>query len=358
MHPHDPTLSDVTFVIDGPLDQPTGGYLYDRLVIDGLRQRGGNVTMVNLVDAPGIGTALRENGRLALALARRPAGSVTIIDELCHPRALLAAALHRARPRGRLVALVHHLTASERKGLARIGRLALERPLIEAADRILVTSHTTREVLTRAGVEASRITAVLPGCDRLGMRAASPERAASGAVRLLFLGSVTPRKGVLELVRAFAAAHGEATLTLAGPLDRDLAYTARVREELERSPKRAAVRLTGALTGEALVAELNTHDVLVLPSHYEGFGIAIAEAVAHGLAVISTTAGAIPEVVRDGAEAILVTPGDERALAAAIARVTGDPGKLAAMQAAAIERAAALPRWSDTQREFAAALSG
>ena len=106
------------------------------------------------------------------------------------------------------------------------------------------------------------------------------------------------------------------------------------------------------------MAALNAHDVLVLPSHYEGFGIAIAEAVAHGLAVISTMAGAIPEVVRDGAEAILVTPGDERALAAAIARVTGDPGKLAAMQAAAIERAAMLPRWSDTQREFAAALTG
>ena len=84
--------------------------------------------------------------------------------------------------------------------------------------------------------------------------------------------------------------------------------------------------------------------------------IAIAEALAHGLGVVSTTAGAIPEVVRDGREAILVPPGDERALAAALVRVVRDPALLTAMQAAAIVRAQALPRWEDTQRDFAEAL--
>ena len=72
--------------------------------------------------------------------------------------------------------------------------------------------------------------------------------------------------------------------------------------------------------------------------------------------MISTTAGAIPEVVRDGREAILVPPGDERALAAALVRAVDDPSLRAAMQAAAIARARALPRWKDTQREFADAL--
>lgn len=116
--------------------------------------------------------------------------------------------------------------------------------------------------------------------------------------------------------------------------------------------------MAGALQAAALTEALDHHDLLVLPSRYESYGIVLAEAVAHGLGVISTTAGAIPEVVRDGAEAILVPPGDERALAEAITRAVSDPIRRAEMQAQAIARARALPRWSETQRAFAEAIAG
>lgn len=346
----------VTFVIDGELDQPTGGYLYDRIVIDGLRARGAAVQLVGLATGGSLST-LRENARLAAAVARAPRGAVIVIDELSHPRAVLAAALHRRRPRARLIALVHHLAASEREGFRRGARLAIERVLLDAADLAIVTSFTTRAVLARAGVDPTRIAVVQPGCDRLGTRPAPPAPAPDGHARLLFLGSITPRKGVLELVRAFSAAPGRATLTLVGAADRDLPYVAQVRAAIARAPARDRIRLTGTLDDAAITAALDDHDLLVLPSRYEGFGMAIAEAVAHGLGVISTTAGAIPEVVRDGAEAILVPPGDERALAAAIALAVGDPGRRAEMQAQAIARARMLPRWSDTQRAFAEALA-
>jgi glycosyltransferase involved in cell wall biosynthesis len=147
-----------------------------------------------------------------------------------------------------------------------------------------------------------------------------------------------------------------ATLTLIGPADRDLAYAAAVRAAIARSPARDRIRLTGTLPDADVAAALASHDLFVLPSLHEGFGIAIAEALAHGLGVISTTAGAIPEVVRDGREAILVRPGDDRALTAALVRAVDDAPLRAAMQAAAIARAASLPRWKDTQREFADAL--
>ena len=145
-----------------------------------------------------------------------------------------------------------------------------------------------------------------------------------------------------------------ATLTLIGPADRDLLHAAAVRAEIARAP--GDIRLAGCLDDEALRAELDRHDLLVLPSLYEGFGIVLAEAVSHGLAVIATRVGAIPEVVRDGEEALLVPPADTRALAAALRRVEGDRGLLAAMQAKAIARSHDLPRWSDTQECFAEAL--
>lgn len=343
----------VTFVIDGALDQPTGGYLYDRLVIEGLRARAFEVRLQHLVTGGALST-LRENTRVAQAWSRLPPGATVVVDELCHPRVALAAALAHKRGAPRLVALVHHLAASERSGLPSRARLAVERVLLDAAALLITTSHTTRRVLLEAGLPSARIRVIQPGRDHLGTRDAPPAPSPSGALRVLFLGALTPRKGVLSLVRAFASIAPRATLTLIGPTDRDPLHAAAVRAELARAPRN--IRLAGCLDDEALRAELDRHDLLVLPSLYEGFGIVLAEAVSHGLAVIATRVGAIPEVVRDGEEALLVPPDDTRALAAALRRIEGDRGLLAAMQVQALARSHALPRWSDTQEGFAEAL--
>jgi glycosyltransferase involved in cell wall biosynthesis len=351
-------LGPITFVVDGELDQPTGGYLYDRIMIDGLRARGAEVRVESLAAGGGAIAAIAENARFARVCAREPRDGLLVIDEICHPRVALAAALHRVRPRGRLIALVHHLAASERSGAAAAARLAIERVLLGAAERIVVTSETTRGVLVSAGVSPARIAVVRPGRDRLGERLSPPPPSSSGELRLLFLGSLTPRKGVIDLVRAFAAVADRATLTLAGPDDRDPVYAARVRLAIVRSPARDRIRVTGALSDAEVSEVLRSHDLLVLPSLYEGFGMAIAEALAHGLGVIATTAGAIPEVVRDGEEALLVPAGDERALAGALVRVARDPSLRAAMSEKAIARARTLPTWADAQEAFARALAG
>ncbi len=343
----------VTWVIDGALDQPTGGYLYDRLVVDGLRARGFDLRLQQLTTGGALHT-LRESARVAAAWSRLPDGALLVVDELCHPRVALAAALPRTKRALRLVALVHHLAASERSGLSSRARLALERVLLDASALMITTSHTTRRVLIAAGLPASRVVVILPGRDRLGTRDAPPDPSPDGALRLLFIGAITPRKGVLPLVRAFASIAPRASLTLVGPVDRDPRYASAVRAEIARSS--GAIRLTGHLDDEALRVELGRHDLLVLPSLYEGFGIVLAEALSHGLGVIATTAGAIPEVVRDGEEALLVPPGDERALARALARVAADRARVTAMQAHALTRAHALPRWRDTQARFAEAL--
>ncbi|MDI1446258.1 glycosyltransferase family 4 protein [Polyangium sp. 6x1] len=348
----------VAFVVDGPLDQPTGGYLYDRLVASGLSARGCHVDVVNL-DVRGPLSPLRENARL-LNLLAPPASSpraydVVIVDELCHPRAALAAALRaRSSASPRLVTLLHHLAASERTGISAKLRLALERGLLAASDHVVVTSETTARVAIAAGISPARITVVPPGRDRLGARAAPPSRARGAPVRLLFLGALTPRKDPLCLLEAFAAVAARAVLTLAGPADRDALYAARVLAAASRFGSR--VRVTGALPDETLARELGAHDVLVLPSRYEGYGIALAEAASHGLAIVSCHAGAIPEVVRHGEEALLVPPGDARALEAALVRVVHDEERLDAMQHAALRRAATLPTWADTQDAFCRAV--
>jgi glycosyltransferase involved in cell wall biosynthesis len=337
----------IAFAIDGALAQRTGGYLYDQLVIERLRARGLGVDVIELRTSSR--DLVAENVRLARCAASFRRDDVLIIDELSHPRALLAALTPR---RCKLVTLVHHLAASERTGLARRARLAIERPLLRASDRVIVTSETTAHVLAAIGVSAAKLRVALPGRDRLGERATSPSRAER--LRVLFLGTVTPRKGALELAHALSRSPN-VEATFAGSLTRDVVYAARVQRVLQ--PLGARARVLGEVDDERARGLFDTHDLLALPSHYEGYGIVLAEAVAHGLGVVATTAGAIGEVVRDGLEARLVAPRDVDALTRILQQLERDRDEVAGMQRHALERAAMIPTWDETAERFAEALT-
>ena len=111
--------------------------------------------------------------------------------------------------------------------------------------------------------------------------------------------------------------------------------------------------MLGAFSDAVLSRALAEHDVLVLPSRYEGFGIVIAEAMAHGLAIVATRAGAIPEVTATADAALLVPPGDRRALAAALASLARDPGAVDSLQSAPPSPAPLeLPTWRETGAAF------
>jgi glycosyltransferase involved in cell wall biosynthesis len=344
----------IAFVVDGALEQRTGGYLYDFLVTDGLRDRGDDVSIVSL---PTGARHFRDaHRRVRAALARDDLDAV-VIDELCHPRATLAAIasrFERASARPRLVTLVHHLAASERTGAARLGRLAVERSLLAASDHVIVTSATTRDVVVGLGVERRDVFVALPGCDRLGLALAPP--APRDEARFLFLGALTPRKDPLAALDAFARIDGPARLRFVGPTDRDRALTLAVRRAAEDLGRR--VEIWGEVDDARVREALGESDVLLMPSRYEGFGIAAAEALAHGLLVIATRAGALPEVVREGEGGALIDADDPDAFARAAAKAASDRRWLEDQKARALAHAGSLPRWSETIASFGAALVG
>ena len=112
-------------------------------------------------------------------------------------------------------------------------------------------------------------------------------------------------------------------------------------------------------TGEWPPAKLTTAyaaaDAFVLPSYHEGYGMALAEALVHGVPVISTSAGAIPETV-PGSAGLLVPPGDAAALGAALTRFLDEPRLRAELAAGARAAGARLPDWPQAVAGWAAAL--
>lgn len=342
-------------VVPGPIDQPTGGYVYDRRMVDGLRARGWRVD-VHSIDGVFPATDVRARDSLAVTLAGLPDKARVLIDGLALGG--LPAPIRAERDRLCILALVHHPLADE-TGLDAVRRAqlaALEREALAGCAGVVVTSAFTARRLETWGVAPARVRAVRPGTDPVPF-AAGPEPGAPPL--LLSVGSVTPRKGQRLLAGALARlADLPWCCVCAGSLDRDPGYAAQVAAFAREAGVAARFRFAGECGAAELDRLYHRASLFVLPSYYEGYGMALADAVARGLPVVSTTGGAIPHTVPADA-GVLVAPGDESALAGALRRLLVEPGGAEhrrTLAAAARRRARELPRWPESVRRFAEAV--
>jgi glycosyltransferase involved in cell wall biosynthesis len=179
---------------------------------------------------------------------------------------------------------------------------------------------------------------------------------ARSRVEFVCVASLTPRKGHLILVEALAAlADRDWRCRCIGSLTRDPATAAAVRYEIGRRGLKGRIALAGEWEPSRLGEAYAAADAAVLASFHEGYGMALAEALAHGVPVISTTAGAIPETVPPGA-GLLVPPGDAAAFAEALRRFLDEPALRARLAAGARKAGAQLPDWPQAVADWAAAL--
>ena len=331
----------IAWVVYGSLDQPTGGYVYDRMIVEGLTRAGDQVKVLSL--QPGAGGSELED-----PLARqRP--DVVVIDALCIPD---VATRLNARRQGALVLLVHHLGSWEMEARPSERLLAAEAECLARCPTVVTTSQATA---ARLGAEAGvRCTVVPPGADRLP-QAARPARR-SAPLRLLMVGSLIPRKRVLDVLAALEACGTDAfELRLVGDPTRDCAYAARVQQTILGSPRLAArVHCCGVMGDDELVRELAHADFLVLASSLEGYGMVLSEARHAGLPILVARTAALSEVVGAGDDT-LVFDGPAH-LARTVAELAQNTTRRAKHQAAAWACAAKAPAWSDAVCTFRAVL--
>jgi glycosyltransferase involved in cell wall biosynthesis len=345
-------MRELTFAVPGELTIPTGGYVYDRRIVQELAKLAWNVDVVNL-GAHFPYPALEQRTAAIARLLAIPQGRPIVIDGLAYGvLADAAEALCRAHP---VIALVHHPLALE-TGLSEREAARLrgsERAALARAKRVVTTSAATgRLLLEDYGVATDRITVVPPGTDP----APAAKGSSDGVVRLLAVGAVVPRKGYDVLIAALATMpRSPWTLTIAGDRTRDLQCAARLDAEIARLGLGERVAVLGAVPNDRLSELYGGADVFVLPSRFEGYGMVFAEALARALPIIGTTAGAIPETVAQGA-GLLVPPDDAPALTAALKRLIDDPAERRRMAACARRACTAQPSWSASARLFAQAI--
>ena len=342
----------LAFAVPGSLATPTGGYAYDRRMIEELEQLGWQIDVVDLGEGfPWPSDATR--ARAWLRLSDVPPGRTIVIDGLAF--GALPEAVLQLRVENPLVALVHHPLALE-AGLsmqqANILR-SCERAAFIAARLVIANSaETARHLTSDYGVAADRIVIACPGTDPAPMAQSSRD----GIVRLLSVGALVPRKGFDVLIAALATlAELPWRLTIAGDRTRDPATAARLDADIARYNLGDRVAVLGAVPSDRLRELYTSADLFVLASRFEGYGMAYAEAIAHGLPVVGTTAGAIPETVPAGA-GVLVVPDDVGALARALRATINDPGERRRLAEVARAAAGQLPSWRDSATIFSRAL--
>jgi glycosyltransferase involved in cell wall biosynthesis len=340
------------FAVPGSLETPTGGYAYDRRIIHELERLGWHIELVDV----GEGFPWPIEATLSAAHARLlkvPAGQPIVVDGLALG-ALPQVASELAR-RNPLLALVHHPLALE-WGLsaeqADILRRSERSALASTRGTVVTSPATARIVVSDYGVPADRITVARPGNDPVPRARGSR----NGAPQLLSVGAVVPRKGFDVLVAALATLIALPwQLTIAGDLTRDASAAARLHSEIARHGLTDRIAVLGAVSSGQLATLYDTADLFVLASYFEGYGMAHSEALAHGLPVIGTKAGAIEETVPHEA-GLLVTPGDAAALAQALRRALSDSSLRLQLAEAARAAAQRLPTWPRSGAIFATAL--
>lgn len=343
----------VGLMIYGSLDTLSGGYLYDRRLVDHLRQQGDTVEVISQSWKNYPAHLLQNFDREMIARLERLEIDLLLQDEINHPSLFWMNRRLAGRLAAPRAAVVHHLRSSEQHpaGLRLIYR-AVERAYLQTLDAFIYNSRTTRaSVESLLGRQRPCVVAT-PGGDELGggLLPVSPTKKPGDPLRVLFVGNLIERKGLHTLLAAVALPQARGCeLSIVGREDVDPGYTTRVQKLAEKCGGR--VRFLGRLTGPALRQAYRESDILAVPSSYEGFGIVYLEGMAAGLPALATTAGAAAEIIEDGKSGFLVPPENPRILADRLVRLANDPRRLAEMQSEARRRYRQFPTWEESMAQ-------
>jgi glycosyltransferase involved in cell wall biosynthesis len=334
--------------IDDPA-RPSGGNAYDRRVCRGLAESGWSV---RLHAVPGSWPRPQAASYAALAnvIQGIPDDAVVLLDGLVASTApeLLVPEANRLR----LVTLVHMPLGHD---LADDAARTREGAVLSVAAAVVTTSRWARRTLLELyELPDHRVHVAEPGVDAADL---APGSAGGGA--LLCVAAVIPGKGHDVLLDALATLTDTSWRCLcAGRLDGDPAFAERLRRRAVDRGLADRMSFSGPLSEADLAHSYGAADLLVLASRAETYGMVVTEALAHGLPVVATEVGGVPEALGHGADGdrpgLLVPPGDPAALTAALRAWLGDAELRRRLRRAAGERRASLSGWSTTT----SALSG
>ncbi len=338
----------IGLVIYGSIDTLSGGYMYDRMMVEYLRSQGDTVEIISL---PWRNYAAHLTDNFSFKLPSNL--DILIQDELNHPSLIGA---NRGKHPYPIISLVHHLRCSElrpkwQNDLYRV----VEKKYLHSVDGFIFNSKTTKGVVNGLIGNSKPDVIAYPPTDRFGDAISEreiEERGKKKELQILFLGNVMGRKGLHTLLEAARLSTFNLQLDIVGSLTSEPEYAKQMQEFVMVNGLSSTVYFHGSLNNQPLIEKLKNAHVLVVPSSYEGFGIVYLEGMGFGLPAIGTTAGAAGEVIRDGVDGFLIQPDDAHSLATKLQIMNERRDVLVQMSLAARTRYLAQPKWNQTANQI------
>ncbi len=351
----------IGLIIYGSLDTLSGGYMYDRKLVEYLRAQGDTVEIISL-PWRNYAAHLTDNFRFGLLKNRQQAVGlhtfdILIQDELNHPSLIAANLGKHPCP---IISLVHHLRSSELRPQWQNNFYRIpEKKYLQSVDGFIFNSQTTRGVVNKLIGNSKPDVVAYPPTDRFGEAISEHEiktRASQDPLRIVFLGNVMERKGLHTLLSAVESQRSKVKVDVIGSLTTDSTYAKQMQEFVTVNSLSSIVTFHGSLNNEPLVEKLKHAHVLIVPSSYEGFGIVYLEGMSFGLPAIGTTAGAAGEIIEHEKTGYLIEPNDSNALAAHISTLASNRELLAQLSLNARQRYLQQPSWNETAAQIRAFL--
>ena len=343
----------IGFVLCGDLATRTGGFLYDRMLIRGMQERGVDVEIHQLPWRSYPLSLIRS--RLSTHLKRMNIENVDVIieDELAHPWLIRANRIIRQRSGIPLVSLVHHLRSCEdHPGLLNRFYRRVEHQYLNTLDGVIANSTPTLDaVRLTAGRDLPAVVAP-PGRDHLNRRISTSQIEVrshqEGPLEILFLGSIIPRKRLEDLIEAMAILPDlNLRLTVIGRQSGSDRYVSAIKQLIRSRGLEGCVNWRGELEDDEVSRQLAGSHLLIVPSSHEGFGIAYLDAMGYGVVPVGTISGGASTLIDHAKTGFLIEPGDIQALSEPIKRLALDRELLSSIALNALHRHQQQPTWEE-----------
>jgi glycosyltransferase involved in cell wall biosynthesis len=315
-------------LIYGSLDQRSGGYLYDRQLVRQLERTGDQVEVISIPNRS-YSRNLLDNLSGSLRVRLLHGGyDLLLQDELNHPSLFY---LNRTIPIP-IVSIVHHLRSQEAHPVSLLPFYAwVEKRYFHTLSGAICNSESTAasvRALTDVPLQVMR-----PGRDHIRPTLSQDEVRVKALekepLRLLFLGNLIRRKGVHTLLSALANIPlSNWVLRVAGDEQVDRKYFRHLQDQTRQLGLETNVHFLGAISSQEVANEMDAANLLVIPSQYEGYGIAYLEAMGYAVVPVASSAGGAGELIHHGQNGYLVDPGDVHALREIITAVLSDRKEL------------------------------
>jgi glycosyltransferase involved in cell wall biosynthesis len=342
----------IGLLIYGDIKTISGGYLYNRHLVSYLRNQGEQVTLISF-PYRSYGRHLTDNfNHTCFKQLTEAKLDVLIQDAMVHPSLVLLNQRLSRHSHLPLISLVHLLTTHDQhaRWKAWFYRF-IERQYLQTVSGLIVNSQTTLRQVTELLPKPVPYCLAVPAGNnfqdvQVEVDFIRQRTEQTGPLNILVVGNVIRRKGLHVLINALRLLRPEDyQVTVAGCLTMDSAYVKQLKQTLQGTPLEASVIFKGPVQGQALVDLYQTHQLMVLPSAYESYGIVYVEAQQFGVPVIGTSAGAAQEIIRQGENGYLIPQEDHQVLATLLQTLHQDRALLLQLSQNALVAYDQHPKW-------------